>query len=89
MLALKKKRPMIIKRDQTFRVVFNLRTPVVTGRELVGTGIFVAKGDQEIYLITATHVASTCNDNTAVVISDANGNVKYREEKSKQFTQAL
>lgn len=65
---------MIIQRDQTFRVVFNLRTPVVTGGESVGTGIFVVKGDQEIYLVTATHVASTCNANTAVVISDANGN---------------
>jgi hypothetical protein len=64
---------MIIKRDQAFRVVFNLRTPV-TGGETIGTGIFVVKGDQDVYLVTATHVAVTCNTNTIVVISDANGN---------------
>lgn len=32
------------------------------------------KGEQEIYLVTATHVASTCNGGSVVVISDANGN---------------
>lgn len=64
---------MIIQRDQAFRVVFNLRTPVA-GRETIGTGIFVVKGDQKAYLVTATHVASTCNANSVVVISDANGN---------------
>lgn len=57
---------MIIQRDQTFRVVFNLRTPIIAGGESVGTGIFVVKDDQEIYLVTATHVAATCNANTNV-----------------------
>ena len=63
---------MIIQRDQAFRVVFNLRTPV-TGGESIGSGIFVVK-DNDAYLITATHVAITCNANTSIVISDANGN---------------
>ena len=43
---------MIIQRDQAFGVVFNLRTPVAGG-EATGTGIFVFKDDQEIYLVTA------------------------------------
>jgi Trypsin-like peptidase domain len=65
---------MIITRDQAFGVVFNIRTPISTGGESVGTGIFVVKNDDEIYLVTATHVASACDFNTVVVISDASGN---------------
>lgn len=64
---------MILQRDQTFRVVFNLRTPVQQG-ETVGTGIFLAKNNSEIYMVTATHVAKTCNDTSHVVISDSAGN---------------
>jgi hypothetical protein len=63
---------LIIQRDQAFRVVFNLRTPVAGG-ESVGSGIFVAK-DSALYLVTATHVAVTCNASTSIVISDASGN---------------
>ncbi len=63
---------MILQRDQTFRVVFNLRTPVQNG-DSVGTGIFVVKGDA-LYLVTATHVATTTNSTTKVVISDSSGN---------------
>lgn len=65
---------MILTRDQTFTVVFNLRTPLPSGEESVGTGIFMVKSDQHLYLVTATHVAITCNAKTSVVISDANGN---------------
>ena len=46
---------MILLRDQTFRVVFNLRTTVGPNGE-IGTGIFVVKEDNA-YLVTATHVA--------------------------------
>lgn len=63
---------MIIRRDETFRVVFNLRTPK-GGAEVIGTGIFVAK-DQAAFLVTATHVARGCNANTKLLISDATGN---------------
>ncbi|MDP1610152.1 MAG: trypsin-like peptidase domain-containing protein [Sulfuritalea sp.] len=64
---------MILTRDDTFRVVFNLRTPV--GPNIaVGTGIFVVKGDDQIYMVTANHVAKSCNRTTQVVISDSNGN---------------
>jgi len=64
---------MIIRRDQAFRVVCNLRTPIAAG-ESIGTGIFVAKNNTELYLVTATHVANVCNANTSIVMSDANGN---------------
>ena len=64
---------MILRRDETFRVVFNLRTPAGSMGESVGTGIFVVKSD-EIFMVTATHVAATCNQSTLVVISDSNGN---------------
>ena len=67
---------MLLTRDQTFRVVFNLRTPVIIAgqpQELVGSGIFVVKNNTEVYIVTATHVATTCNNNTEVVLSDITG----------------
>jgi hypothetical protein len=64
---------MILTRDETFKVVFNLRTQRPIGGESVGTGIFVVNGN-DIFLLTATHVARDTNRNTTVVISDALGN---------------
>ena len=64
-----RKYPMILRRDETFRVVFNLRTPAQGGLEKVGTGIFVAK-ENELFLVTANHVAIDCNVNTSLVVSD-------------------
>ena len=64
---------MILTRDDTFRVVFNLRTPVGPNI-VVGTGTFVVKGDNQIYMVTANHVAASCNRATKVVISDSSGN---------------
>ncbi len=63
---------MILRRDDTFMVVFNLRTPV-QGGETIGTGIFVHTNETAIYLVTATHVAKSCNNQSQVVMSDANG----------------
>ena len=68
-----RKYPMILRRDETFRVVFSLRTPAQGGLEKVGTGIFVAK-ENELFLVTANHVAIDCNVNTSLVISDNTGN---------------
>ena len=65
---------MILTRDQTFRVVLNLRTPLPNGRVNVGTGIFVIKTESELFLVTATHVATTCDAATTVIVSDATGN---------------
>lgn len=64
---------MLLTRDQTFKVVFNLRTPTALGQEEIGTGVFVIKGD-DLYLLTATHVAITTSQATTVVVSDAQGN---------------
>ncbi len=63
---------MLLTRDETFRVVFNVRTPC-DGGEKVGSGIFVAKSDSEGYLLTAAHVAKDCDSSTMIVISDASG----------------
>jgi hypothetical protein len=65
---------MILQRDDTFRFVFNLRTPTSQFHESIGTGIFVVKEDKEAFMVTATHVAITCNNNTQMVISDSSGN---------------
>lgn len=67
---------MILIRDETFKVVFNLRTPTSLNSEEVGTGIFVMKSNGEKYMITASHVAKASNINTQVVISDHLGNAK-------------
>jgi hypothetical protein len=63
---------VLLTRDETFRVVFNVRTPC-DGEEKVGSGIFVAKSDSEGYLLTAAHVAKDCASSTMIVISDASG----------------
>lgn len=62
---------MIIRRDETFRVVANIRTPVKDA-EVSGTGFFVVKGTKLPYLVTASHVAKATNDETTVVLADAN-----------------
>ena len=65
---------MILTRDDTFRVVFNLRTPVNATQFKVGTGVFVARYSNEPFLVTATHVARTCTNATQLVLSDQAGN---------------
>ena len=65
---------MILTRDDTFRVVFNLRTPVGPNQFSVGTGVFVMRGGNDPFLVTATHVAVTCNSTTQLILSDATGN---------------
>jgi hypothetical protein len=67
---------LILKRDETFKVVFNLRTPTSPNSEEVGTGTFVVKSNGEMYMVTASHVAKNSNINTQVVISDQVGNAK-------------
>ena len=73
---------MQLTRDQTFQVVTNLRTPASNNSEKVGTGIFIVKNGNEPYLLTASHVANSCNTSTTLVISDASGN-----SQSFQLTQ--
>jgi hypothetical protein len=59
-----------LTRDQAFQVVLNIRTPVLPDQETVGTGIFIVKDGSIPYILTATHVARSCNSSTVVVISD-------------------
>ena len=76
-MALKwRKVAMILTRDSAFKVVFNLRTPISPTEEDVGTGIFISKSDNELFLVTASHVAKSCNINTKVILSDQNGSSK-------------
>ena len=65
---------MILTRDDTFRVVFNLRTPVNLTQFDVGTGVFVVRNGNEPFLVTATHVARMCTNATQLVFSDKAGN---------------
>lgn len=67
---------MVLTRGNAFRVVFNLRTPTSASEEDVGTRIFINKTDQDLFLVTASHVAKSCNINTKVILSDQNGNSK-------------
>ena len=65
---------MILTRDDTFRVVFNLRTPTSPTQFDVGTGVFVVRNGSEPFLVTATHVARICTTATQLVLSDNTGN---------------
>jgi len=67
---------MRLTRDQTFNVVFNLRTPSTAqpGSEDVGTGMFISKSDNELFMLTASHVAKASTSSTNVVLIDATGN---------------
>ena len=64
---------MILTRSDAFRVVFNLRTPISPVNEDIGTGIFIKKTQQELFLVTASHVAKSSNANTKIFFSNLNG----------------
>lgn len=67
---------MILTRDKAFTTVFSLIT--ITDKEKnqssIGTGTFVCKSEDELYLVTASHVANTTNNTTKVIFSDVNNN---------------
>ena len=64
---------MIIKRDEAFVLVCNVRTPISANEEKVGTGSFIVKNNS-IYLLTAAHVACETNKNTYLALGDKNSN---------------
>lgn len=68
---------MIIRRDDAFRVVCELRTPVTAGEYSVGTGMFVSNklGDNQLrgWIVTASHVAHTTTAQTQIVIATDDG----------------
>jgi len=65
---------MILRRDDTFRVVCNIRTPIGNGKENIGTGIFMTTNDNDVWIITAAHVAVDTNEYTYIAIADDNSN---------------
>jgi len=50
--------PRIFNREELSNVVVNLRQKTGNGQEKVGTGIFVVHNQNDLYLITASHVAN-------------------------------
>lgn len=68
---------MIIRRDEAFRAVCELRTQVGSNEISVGTGMFVSSqvGDNQIrgWIVTATHVARETNNLTQIVIATKEG----------------
>lgn len=61
---------MILSRDQIFTVVCYIHTQVSSADYVTGTGVFICK-DNTPYLVTASHVANSTNENTLIIISDA------------------
>ena len=68
---------MIITRDQTFTVVCNIRTPIDSSTEKVGTGIFISKNNKA-YLVTAEHVAKETTLKSYIVYCDTSSNPTIR-----------
>ena len=64
---------MIITRDEAFILVCNVRTPISAHEEKVGTGSFIIKNNN-IYLLTAAHVACETNKNTYIALGDKDSN---------------
>lgn len=62
---------MIFNRDILSSVVCNIRTPCDSEEE-IGTGIFIVK-DNDVFLLTASHVIKNLNCQSYVVLSDLNG----------------
>ena len=63
---------MIIERDAAYRVICSIRTPSQGGKDEVGTGMFVARGN-ELFLVTASHVSRPSNANSYLILSDNKG----------------
>ena len=69
---------MIIKRDEAFMAVCEIRTQIDANTTNVGTGMFVsspAPVENQFYgwIVTASHVARETKDNTVIVISTEDG----------------
>lgn len=72
---------MIIKRDEAFKAVCELVTPVDGNKVDVGTGMFVSSpagdGKAYVWIVTASHVAKGTNQNTRIVIATADGKAQW------------
>lgn len=63
---------MIINRDQAYRVLCSIRSPIQGGEEESGTGMFVNKNNS-LWIITASHVARPSNQNSYLILSNDQG----------------
>jgi len=63
---------MIIQRDALGKVVCNIRSPLTAGGEEIGTGVFIARGNDP-YILTASHVVSKLAPSSYFIVSDAAG----------------
>lgn len=63
---------LIINRDAAYRVLCSIRTPTGGGNEEVGTGMFVVRAN-DLFIVTASHVARPSNANTYLILSDDKG----------------
>jgi len=62
---------LIFTADQLAITVLNLRKEISPGKEITGTGSFVAKGN-DIYIVTASHVAKDMDDSAYIIIQGEN-----------------
>ena len=71
---------MIITRDEAFKAVCELRTPLSASRFNVGTGMFVSstEGTNLIrgWIVTASHVARETTNSSQIVIATQDGKAK-------------
>ena len=71
MEAQKSENNIILTADQLTISVVNLRKEISPGNESTGTGSFISKND-EIYIVTATHVSKNMDDSAYVIIQGEN-----------------
>ena len=66
---------MILSRDQAFITVFCLMTQTDNdpNKTSFGSGLFVSNGEENLYLVTAAHVARATNSNTKLLCSGIKG----------------
>ena len=68
---------MILMRDDAFRAVCELLTPITATEYKVGTGLFVSSpagnGKAYVWIVTASHVAKETYQNTQIIIATADG----------------
>ena len=76
---------MIIRRDEAFRTVCELKTPISNTKYRIGTGLFVCTpaGENAMYgwIVTASHVARETRDNTQIILSTKEGRAQVLELK--------
>ena len=63
---------MIITRDEAFRIVCSILTFRPDGSTSVGTGSFMTTNGRDVWLLTASHVASDTNRQTVIAVGNKN-----------------